>query len=300
MAYTSNPRAAFTLSSEHRRLAPLNGKSFIVHVVVNIEYWAYDSLTPRTIVTPPHGKYHVPDLPNFSWSEYGNRTGMPRLLDLLGERGLPVSAPINATVIDAYPSLAKAVLEAGWEFIGHGMHQRGLGGEADEAAQIKAALDKLAEFTGKRPRGWMSPGWSETYDTLDHLKTNGIEYVCQWVIDDIPTSLRTKHGPIISVPYGLDLNDSVVYAIEKGSSDEMHKRMCETIKTFEYEIARHRQPRVLTIPMHPHLSGVPHRINFVREIIDTLRERDDTIFVNGSQLLDWYLAADLTEEKVGS
>ena len=300
MSYTSNPRAAFAMSSERTKLAPLAGKNLIVHLVVNIEYWAYDSLTPRTIVTPPHGKYHVPDLPNFSWSEYGNRTGIPRLLELFGDRGLPVSAPINATVLDAYPSLAKAVLDAGWEFVGHGMHQRGLGGEIDEGSQIKAALDRLANFTGKHPRGWMSPGWSETYETLDHLKESGIEYVCQWVIDDVPTRLKTKHGPMISIPYGLDLNDSVVYAIEKSSSDEMRKRVLETIRTFEYEIDRHQQPRVLTMPMHPHLSGVPHRINFLREMVDLLRERDDTIFVNGSQLVDWYLAADMTEERVAS
>jgi len=291
MLHESNPRAPFTLSSRRPRLEPPAGKPFIVHVVVNIEYWPYDQLTPRTIVIPPHGRSHVPDLPNFCWSEYGNRCGMPRLLELFGDRGIPVSASINASVIDVYPSLAREVLDAGWEFVGHGMHQRALGGEANEGDLIRAALDRLEAFTGKRPRGWMSPGWSETFDTLDYLRENGIEYVCQWVIDDIPTRLGTKHGPMVAVPYGLDLNDSVVYAIEKQSSAEMRLRMLETIETFTREIDRYGQPRVLTIPLHPHLSGVPHRINFLREIIDTLRDRDDTVFMNGSQLLDWYLAA---------
>lgn len=291
MPHQSNPRAPYLMSSEHEKLTPPGGRPFIVHVVVNIEYWPYDQLTPRTIVIPPHGRSHVPDLPNFCWSEYGNRCGMPRLLELFGDRKLPVSASINASVIDVYPHLARAIRDAGWEFVGHGMHQRALGGESDESAQIKGALDKLAAFTGKRPRGWMSPGWSETFDTLDHLRANGIEYVCQWVIDDIPTRLATKHGPMVSLPYGLDLNDSVVYAIEKHSSAEMKLRMIETIKVFEREIARHGQPRVLTIPLHPHLSGVAHRVGFLEEIIDALRAREDTVFMNGSQILDWYLAA---------
>lgn len=291
MSHESNPRAPFTLSSSRPKLAPPAGKPFIVHVVVNIEYWPYDQLTPRTIVIPPHGRTHVPDLPNFCWSEYGNRCGMPRLLELFGDRKIPVSASINASVIDVYPSLAREVLDAGWEFVGHGMHQRALSAETDEGDLIRAALDRLEAFTGKRPRGWMSPGWSETFETLDHLRANGVEYVCQWVIDDIPTRLRTKHGPMVSVPYGLDLNDSVVYAIEKQSSTEMRLRMFETIKTFEREIDRHGQPRVLTIPLHPHLSGVAHRINFLAEIIDTLAARNDTVFMNGSQLLDWYLSA---------
>jgi allantoinase len=291
MATESNPRAPYVLSNEHPPLAPPNGKPLIVHLVVNVEYWPYDQLTPRTIVVPPHGRTHVPDLPNFCWSEYGNRAGMPRLLKLFGERDLPVSASINASVIDVYPQLAKAVLDAGWEFVGHGMHQRGLGEETDEGSLIKASLDRLATFTGKRPRGWMSPGWSETFDTLDHLRAAGIEYVCQWVIDDLPVRLRTKYGPIIAVPYGLDNNDSVIFAIEKHSSAEMRQRLLQTIATFEREISEFGQPRVLAIPLHPHLSGVPHRINYLREVIDLLLARSDTVFMNGSQLTDWYLSA---------
>jgi hypothetical protein len=148
----------------------------------------------------------------------------------------------------------------------------------------------LEAFTGKRTRGWMSPGWSETFDTLDHLRSVGVEYVSQWVIDDIPTRLTTKHGDIISIPYGLDLNDSVIYAIEKHSSPEMKLRFEQAIKTFERETRETGQPRVLTIPLHPHLSGVAHRINFLTELIDQLRDRSDTVFVNGSKLTDWYLS----------
>jgi len=288
MNQMSNPRAPYVLTSDHPRLDPPPGGSLIVHVVVNIEYWAYDQLTPRTIVIPPHGRSHVPDLPNFCWSEYGNRAGMPRLLELFGSRGIPVSASINASVVDVYPRLAEAVLKAGWEFVGHGMHQRALGEETDEGALIGAALDRLESFAGKRPRGWMSPGWSETFDTLDHLRANGIEYVCQWVIDDIPTRLTTKHGPMVSLPYGLDINDSVVFAIEKHASAEMRLRIEETIATFEREIAEQNQPRILTIPLHPHLSGVTHRINHLAAVIDQLKARPDTVFMNGSQILDWY------------
>jgi len=290
MAAASNPRAPFKLSTEHPRLAPLAGKTLIVHVIVNIEYWPYYQPTPRTIVIPPHGRYQVPDLPNFCWSEYGNRCGMPRLLKLFGDRKLPVSASINASVIDVYPTLAAAVRDAGWEFMGHGIHQRAMASEGDEGDVIRRTVAKLEAYTGKRTRGWMSPGWSETFDTLDHLRAAGIEYVSQWVIDDIPTRLLTKHGDMVSIPYGLDLNDSVIYAIEKHSSPEMKLRLDQAIKTFERETRETRQPRVLTIPLHPHLSGVAHRINFLAEIIDQLRDCSDTIFVNGSQLTDWYLS----------
>ena len=289
MNFASNPRAPFRLSSAAEKLEAPQGKPLIIQVVVNVEYWPYDELTPRTIVVPPHGRTHVPDLPNFCWSEYGNRCGMPRLLNLFSRRGLPVSASVNAGVLDVYPEIAEAMLKAEWEFVGHGYRQRGLGSETEEAEQICAALDRLKAFTGKQPRGWMSPGWSETFDTLDHLRSAGIEYVCQWVIDDLPVRLRTSHGDMISLPYALDHNDSVVCAIEKQPSDELRKRLERTVSLFREEVEEFGQPRILTIPLHPHLVGVPHRFQDLKAVIDMLLASPDTIFMDGSQILDWYL-----------
>jgi allantoinase len=286
----SNPRIDFALSSQQPKYRPPNGKPLIVHFVVNIEYWPFDQPAPRTIVVPPHGRSHIPDLPNFCWSEYGNRAGMPRLLQLFGERNLPVSASINASVLDVYPSLAEAVLKAGWEFLGHGIHQRSLGEATNERELIHGALERLQKFTGVRPRGWMSPGWSETFDTPDLLREAGIEWVCQWVVDDLPAWLETKHGRLVAIPYGLDINDSVIYAIEKHSSPEMKLRIEQAVRTFEREIREQARPRILTIPLHPHLSGVPHRIGYLTEVIDALIARQDTIFLRGSQILDWFLA----------
>jgi hypothetical protein len=110
------------------------------------------------------------------------------------------------------------------------------------------------------------------------------------VIDDVPTRLKTKFGDMVSLPYGLDTNDSVVSAIEKQSSAEMRLRLRRTIATFLEEIEHYGQPRIMTIPLHPHLSGVPHRIGDLRDQIDELRARPDTIFMTGSDILDWYLA----------
>ena len=31
----------------------------------------------------------MPDIPNFSWAEYGMRCGMPRILDMFADRNLP-------------------------------------------------------------------------------------------------------------------------------------------------------------------------------------------------------------------
>jgi peptidoglycan/xylan/chitin deacetylase (PgdA/CDA1 family) len=287
--FTSNPRIPFQMSTERPPLAPPDGKPLIVHILVAVENWRFDDHMPRQIMPGPHGARTIPDVVNWSWAEYGMRCGMPRLLRALGERNIKADACINAGVLDAYPSVAEAILEAGWEFQGHGLHQRALA-EDDEAAQIKGALDKLEAFCGYRPRGWTGPGLKETMTTLDHLREAGVVYTCDWVVDDLPCWIRTKHGPMVAVPYTLELNDSVVYAVEKHSSSEQYDRLRHTIDGIEAELEH--SPRVVSLSLHHHLNGVPHRIKFVEKMLDLLLQRKDTVFMTGGQIADWFIAAD--------
>jgi peptidoglycan/xylan/chitin deacetylase (PgdA/CDA1 family) len=276
------------MSSDRAKLAPLKGKSIIVHIVVNVEYWPFDQSMPRKVLSAPHGVDRIPDIPNYSWAEYGLRCGMPRLINLFGKMNLPVSVNINAAVIDVYPSLAEAMRDAGWEFICHGMTQRLLHVEKDEAATIRACISKVGDFVKTKPRGWMGSGFAETFDTPDILKAAGIDYVLDWTIDDIPCWMTTKYGPMICMPYGTELNDSLIYAVEQQSSSEILQRFRDTLATFELELDENA--KILTIPLHPHIAGVPHRIPYLKGVIDLLHGRDDVIFVNGSEIADWYAA----------
>ena len=287
--FTSNPRIPFQMSTERPPLAPPNGKPLIVHLLVALENWRFDDQMPRQIIPGPHGVRSIPDVVNWSWAEYGMRCGMPRLFKVLGERKLKADACINAAVIDAYPSVAEAVLEHGWEFQGHGFHQRAAS-ETDERTMIKQALDRLEAFCGYRPRGWTGPGMKETDDTLDHLREAGVIYTCDWIVDDLPCWIRTKHGPMVAVPYTLELNDSVLYAVEKHSSSEQYDRLRYTLEGLEKELEQ--APRVLSLSLHHHLNGVPHRIGFLEKMLDLLLARNDTIFMSGGEIADWFIEAD--------
>jgi peptidoglycan/xylan/chitin deacetylase (PgdA/CDA1 family) len=268
----------------------MQGKRILVHLVVNVEHWQFDHAMPRTIITPPHGRETVPDVPNFSWADYGMRAGMPRLLDLITSRGLPASTSFNAGVIDAYPQAAKAMRDAGWEFIGHGMHQKATNHvEGGEAALVSACLDKIEGFTGKRPRGWLSPGLRETVDTPDVLKAAGLDYVCDWVVDDVPNWMTTSAGPLMAMPYNLEINDSIVYAIERHATGEMLRRLAFTLEQFEHE--SRDTVRVLAIGLHPHLIAVPHRIHELAGMLDLLMASKNTIFTTGEGICDWYAQA---------
>ena len=288
----SNPRIPYQMASDRCPLPPPQpGKKLIVHVVVNVEYWPFDQPMPRKLLPGPHGNDKIPDVPNFSWVEYGMRTGFPRILQALEQRALPASTTINASVIDVYPRVAEAMLKAGWEFMGHGWTQKALQNEPDEAAVDRQMPRPYpAALPARRCAAGSALVSVRRWTTPDVLKSRGVDYVCDWVIDDLPTWMRTEHGPMIAAPYSLDLNDGPLWAGLGMHSDVQYQRVVWTLETFEEELKTNC--RVMVLPLHPHLVGVPHRMNWFNRILDLLLKREDTVFMNGSQIADWYASVE--------
>ncbi|MFT5507462.1 MAG: allantoinase [Hyphomicrobiaceae bacterium] len=289
----SNPRVPFQLSNQRKRLEPPGGKPIICNIVMNIEYWPFDRPMPRGVLPPPHGaQVAPPDVPNYSWVEYGMRCGMPRIMDMLAARKLRASAFTNAQVCDVYPSLMDEVIKANWELVGHGWFQKSLKHVDDEIEEITKSLARLEAAGGQRPRAWLGAGLGQTFDTPDHLKASGVEFLHDFVVDDLPFWIRTKHGPLVGLPYTFDLNDVPTYAIQNQSGDEMLTRLKATLSIFERETASN--PRVLTLALHPHIIGVPHIAYQFEKALDILVARDDITFMTSSQIGDWFVAADGT------
>ncbi|MBL4629426.1 MAG: polysaccharide deacetylase family protein, partial [Roseicyclus sp.] len=154
-----------------------NGKRVAVWVILNVEEWRIEKPMPRTVLPPPMGQPLLPDVPNWSWHEYGMRSGFWRQWKALTNRNIPVSLAINGHVCESYPRVAGAALDAGWEFMGHGFLQGPMHKLDDQESAIVAALDGIETFCGTRPRAWESPGLTETEDTLDLLRKHGVDYV---------------------------------------------------------------------------------------------------------------------------
>jgi allantoinase len=64
----------------------------------------------------------------------------------------------------------------------------------------------------------MGPGLGETFNTPDVLAEEGIEYVADWVNDDLPYAMKVKNGSLISIPYTLEINDITIYLIQQHRS----------------------------------------------------------------------------------
>ena len=260
----------------------------VVWLIVNLENWDIRRPMPRVALPPPMGNPLIPDLPNWAWHEYGMRVGFWRFLDCLTARRIVPTLAINGSVCEHYPQVARAALEAGWEFMGHGYLQGPMHNLDDQRNSIRRSVEALRAFTGKSPRGWESPGLTETFETIDLLAEEGIEYVADWVLDDQPCRIDTSVGPIVSIPYTVELNDVAMMAVAQHTSDEILRRGVRQFDRLYQESGS--ITRVMSISIHPYLTGVPHRIGYFEELLDYIQKKDGVLFWTGERILDWYKA----------
>src|SRR5215213_909826 len=271
-----------------RKVPPLpGGARMVVWLIVNVEEWDILSAMPRTVLTPPAGGAPSPDIPNWAWHEYGNRVGFWRMLKVFDEFKVPATLAINGSAIAAYPQIVAAANERKWEFIGHGFTQRNMQKVEDERTDIRRTREVITQAAGRPPRGWLGPGLTETWETPDLLVEEGYDYVCDWVLDDEPTVLKTRGKPIVNIPYTQECNDVAMMLIQHHKAGEYQDRACDQFDQL-YADARH-SARVMALVVHPYIMGAPHRLKYFRGALAHIREHDDVVFWTGEQIFDWYV-----------
>jgi allantoinase len=282
-------RLSYSPITERPPLKLPNGARLAVWVIVNVEEWDARETMPRTVLTPPAGGSPSPDVPNWAWHEYGNRVGFWRMLEIFDARRIKAALAINGSAIQAYEPIARAARDRGWEFIGHGFSQKNMQKVANEREDIVKTTKAIADFVGRRPRGWLGPGLTETWETPDILDEEGYDYVCDWVLDDQPVSLRTRKGSIINIPYTQECNDVAMMLIQHHKASEYRDR---AIDQFEQLYADARDSaRVMALVVHPYIMGAPHRLRYFREALDHIAAKPGVMFRTGEEILDWYRGA---------
>jgi len=284
------PRERFDYSAivDRPRWRLPRGARIAVWVVASVEEWDIEKPMARALLTPPQGVATVPDVPNWSWHEYGMRVGFWRLLEALGKRRIRATAAVNASVCRTYARVARAMCDAGWELAGHGVIQAAMHIVPDQRAAIRATMEILREFTGKKPKGWLGSGLAETWETVDFLAEEGFEYVADWVCDDQPFEIRTRAGALVSVPYTLELGDLPTMVVQHRSAREWAERVRGQFDRLYAEGVR--QPRVMGLGVHAYISGAPHRIAYLESILDYMRKKKGVWFATGEEIYEWYRA----------
>jgi allantoinase len=287
-AKTPRERVPYSAIVDRPPLKLPGGARMVVWTIVNIEDWGIERAMPRTVLTPPMGQPLLPDLPNWAWHEYGMRVGFWRLFDCMKQFAVTPTLALNGIVCRNYPRVARAAKDEGWEFLGHGWLQQPMHKLEDQRAAIRHTIEAIRTFTGAPPRGWESPGLTETLETIDHLAEAGIQYVADWVLDDQPVYISTTHGAVVSVPYTVELNDIVMMLVQHHPAEEMLRRGRDQFDRLYADSAS--GARVMAISVHPYISGVPHRIRYVEELYRYILAKPDVVHWTGAQIAEWYRA----------
>jgi peptidoglycan/xylan/chitin deacetylase (PgdA/CDA1 family) len=195
---------------------------------------------------------------------------------------------INGCAIAAYEPVARAARERGWEFMGHGFTQKSMQKVENEKDDIARTTEAIQKYTGRRPRGWLGPGLTETWETPDLLAEAGYDYVCDWVLDDQPVVLKTRSGSIVNVPYTQECNDVAMMLIQHHKASEYADRAIDQFEQLRQDAAG--SARVMALVVHPYIMGAPHRAKYFRKAVEHICGASDVVFWTGAQILDWYKA----------
>jgi peptidoglycan/xylan/chitin deacetylase (PgdA/CDA1 family) len=283
------PRERLNYSSPFTR-PPLKlpGKGrMIVWSVINIEEWEITRPMARQLSPAPQGQSAIPDMPNWTWYEYGMRVGFWRLMRAYQKAGVVPTMSLNAKVCETYPEAMGAARDAGWEFMAHSYVQMPIQQIAEQQPQvIQQSIDILQKFAGKRPTGWLGPGRGQMFDTLDHVAKAGLTWFGDWVLDDQPQWVKTAHGSILSIPYSAEINDITIMISHQHESDVLLNRTKDAFDRLYEESAE--STRIMAIGVHPYVSGQAHRIKYFEELYAYINKHDGVVHWQGEQIYDWY------------
>lgn len=217
---------------------------------------------------------------NYAWRDYGNRVGQWYLFDLLDEFGFPASHNFNSLLFEHCPQIAERVMARGDEFVGHGRtnaERQDVMRPDEERQLIEEATQAIQRFSGRQPSGWLGPYLAETSETLDLLKEAGYSYVLDWPADDQPFWMRTRSGPILSVPYSVEINDSPAMVFRQQGASDFERMMIDQFD--EMLLQSEKWPLVYTIVLHPFVIGQPYRLRALRRALTHIRAFEDRVWI---------------------
>jgi allantoinase len=234
-----------------------------------------------------------PDLRHYTLRDYGNRVGIFRVMKALQRLGIRASVAVNAAVAVRYPSLVKACVQLGWEVIGNGLdmdhlHYEGLPKD-EERKLVEDSLAILRRVSGQKVRGWLSPARSESFSTLDLVAAAGIDYVCDWVNDDMPYAMRSESRSIHSLPLSNDIDDVSVLVQNRHSEDAYAQQVCDQFDLL-YKESETQGGRILALSLHPWAIGQPYRIGALEEALRHVMGHAGVWAATGSEILDAFAA----------
>ena len=253
-----------------------DGRRLAVHFCLNLEHFSFGEGLGNDYGT----NQPQPNVRSYAWRDYGNRVGAWRLLELAEAYDLPYGVLLNTALYDYCPELVAAFSARGDEIVGHGRtnSERQIDmNMAEERACLQEVSEAIERHEGKKPSGWLAPYVCQTQHTPELLKQAGYRYMMDWPLDDQPIWFRTADGPLLSIPYAHDLNDSLEVVTRRTSSQVLCENLIDQFDEMLAESAR--RPLVMGVVLHSFILGQPHRLRRFRSVVEHILKHRDRVWI---------------------
>ncbi|WP_226660872.1 polysaccharide deacetylase family protein [Microbulbifer aggregans] len=282
---------------ERPRVTWPNGAKIAFWVAPNIEF--YELNPPAN----PHRKawpQPSPAVPGYSIRDYGNRVGHMRQMALLDKYGIRGSISLSTALCEHHPEIVELCDERNWEFFSHGIYNTrytyGMSTE-QERDMIRDSMETIYRHTGQKCAGYLAPALSHSEETLDLFAEVGTElfgneggfYTCDLFHDDQPTPINLRSGKrFVSVPYSLEMNDTIAYVVNKVEPRRYGQILKENFDRLYEEGAE--SGTVMCIPTHNYQVSCPHRMRAFEEALEYITGHSDVWITTGREIAEYYLA----------
>ena len=233
----------------------------------------------------------IPDVLNYGWRDYGNRSGVWRMMEVMDRHGVRGSVSLNVALCDHFPDIVAACVERNWELFSHGIYNTrytyGMD-EAQERAMIRDVKATIKKYSGQDLAGWLAPALTNTDNTIRLLAEEGVRYTLDLFHDDQPLPVKVPRGRLISLPYSLEINDFTV--LHQGAATP--RQYVDMVRAqFDRLYAEGaRSGTVMCLPLHPYLIGQPHRIEALAEMLDYVTGHAGVWVTTAREIADHYYA----------
>jgi peptidoglycan/xylan/chitin deacetylase (PgdA/CDA1 family) len=227
-----------------------------------------------------------------SWGQYGNRVGVPRIIDLLDRYGIKASFYVPAVAALLYPDEQKRLVSEGHEIGIHGwIHELNsvLPYEAERDLMFRST-DTLEKITGVRPVGLRTPSWDFSPNTLRIETELGLLYDSSLMADEdcYDLVMDGKSTGIVEVPVEWVRDDAVYFMMNRFQSLRPYTPPKDVLEIFLREFdAAYQAGGLFQLTMHPHIITPRSRIWILEEVIRHAQAKGDVWFATHAEVASY-------------
>jgi peptidoglycan/xylan/chitin deacetylase (PgdA/CDA1 family) len=254
------------------------------YVGLNIEHFDVDR--PSTSIAEATASL-VPDALNYGWRDYGPRVGIWRLIEIFDRYGVRPSVLLNSDAAERYPQIIEAGRSRHWAWLAHGKTNSMLHTDMsvdEERAMLTDVVETIEKATGQRPRGWLGPGLTETFETPRLLAELGLSYVLDWTNDDQPYALNAPD--MLSVPYSVELNDLGLFMFKNLTGPDVVQVVKDQLDQLYADAAD--SGRVMALALHPFVIGQAFRARYLDQALDYIANHEGVWMTTSDEIAARY------------